>query len=177
MSCGCVERFRSIIGDRRAEASRRLKEDLPRRLDAFAEAMRLGAIQLVARSLLRAGAFRASLDQGCSREITVESMRQAIPRAAAGRQKLPEFIENHWETIIEQSNFVDPAGVLPKRVKDRERIRESFGGYLDRSLDAAERMLEQLETLERRLPIWKSMVRGTDVPRVEPVMDYHDSLK
>jgi hypothetical protein len=53
----------------------------------------------------------------------------------------------------------------------------TFGGYLDRSLDVAEKMLEQLEALEKRLPVWKSLVRGADVPRVEPIMDYHDSLK
>jgi len=32
-----------------------------------------------------------------------------------------------------------------------------------------------LEVLERRLPVWKSFVRGADVPRVETVMDYHES--
>lgn len=177
MNCGCIERFRELIGNRRREAERRLSEELPRRLEAFAEAMRAGALQLVARNLLRAAVFRASLDQGCSREISLESVRQAVPRAVANRPRLQAFLENHWEAIFEQCAYVDPADMLPKRVRDRERIKESFGGSLDRSLDAAERMLDQLETLERRLPVWKSMVRGTDAPRVEPVMDYHDSLK
>jgi hypothetical protein len=27
------------------------------------------------------------------------------------------------------------------------------------------------------LPVWKSFARGADVPRVEPVMDFHDSRK
>jgi len=45
------------------------------------------------------------------------------------------------------------------------------------SLDAAERMLDQLEVLEERLPVWKSFVRGADIPRVEPIMDFHDSRK
>ena len=79
------------------------------------------------------------------------------------------------EMCIRDRAYVDPEDVLPKRIRNRERLRETFGGYIDRSLDAAERMLDQLEVLEKRLPVWKSFVRGADVPRVEPIMDYHDS--
>jgi hypothetical protein len=152
-----------------------LEIDLPRRLEAFAEAMRLGAVQLVARQLLRAGVFRVSLDLNGSRDVSIESAVEAVKRVVAARPKLQKFVREHWADLVGQAGYVRPEDVLPKRVRNRERLSETFGGYLDSSLDGAERMLDQLEVLERRLPIWKSFVRGADVPRVEPVMDFHDS--
>ena len=73
MSCECVERFRDLVEERRVKAGRLLERDLPRRLEGFAEAMRLGAVQLVARQLLRAGVFRVSLDLSGSRDVSVEA--------------------------------------------------------------------------------------------------------
>ncbi len=180
MVCDCVERFRGMAEARRSTASRLLEIDLPRRLEAFADAMRLGAVQLVARQLLRAGVFRASLDLGGSHDVSVESAVEAVKRvvsssARTGALRLQEFVRGHWADIVEQANYVNPEDVLPKRIRNRERLSETFGGYIDGSLDSAERMLDQLEVLEGRLPVWKSFVRGADVPRVEPVMDYHDS--
>ena len=175
MTCDCVERFRSMAEERRSKAGRLLEIDLPRRLDAFAEAMRLGAVQLVARQLLRAGVFRVSLDLDGSRDVSIEAAVDAVNRVVGARPRLQEFVRKHWSVVVEQAVYVNPEDVLPKRVHNRERLKETFGGYLDTSLDAAERMLDQLEALERRLPAWKSFVRGADVPRVEPVMDFHDS--
>ena len=175
MVCDCVERFRSMAEERRSKAGRMLEIDLPRRLEAFAEAMRLGAVQLVARQLLRAGVFRVSLDLNGSRDVSIESAVEAVKRVVAARPRLQKFVREHWADLVGQAGYVSPEDVLPKRIRNRERLSETFGGYLDSSLDGAERMLDQLEVLERRLPVWKSFVRGADVPRVEPVMDYHDS--
>jgi len=175
MVCECVDRFRSMAEERRSKASRSLEIDLPRRLETFAAAMRLGAVQLVARQLLRAGVFRASLDSNSMHDVSVESAVDAVRRAVATRPKLQDFCQRHWDVVVGQAAYVDPVAVLPKRVHNRERWKESFGGYLDSSLDGAERWLSQLEAMESRLPVWKSVVRGADVPRVEPVMDYHDS--
>lgn len=177
MVCDCVERFRSIIETRRTSASRMLEIDLPKRLDAFADAMRLGALQLVARHLLRAGVFRASLDIDDPHNVSVERMIDGVRSTVAARPRLQDFLRKYWGVVVEQAAYVSPENVLPKRIHGRGRWRETFGGYLDRSLDAAEKMLEQLEALEKRLPAWKSLVRGADVPRVEPIMDYHDSRK
>jgi len=175
MVCDCVERFRSMAEERRSKAGRMLEIDLPCRLEAFAEAMRLGAVQLVARQLLKAGVFRVSLDLNGSRDVSIESAVEAIKRVVAARPRLQKFVREHWADLVEQASYVNPENVLPKRIHNRDRLRETFGGYLDSSLDGAERMLDQLEVLERRLPVWKSFVRGADVPRVEPVMDFHDS--
>jgi hypothetical protein len=153
-----------------------LEIDLPCRLEAFAEAMRLGAVQLVARQLLRAGVFRVSLDLNGSRDVNIESAVEAVKRVIAARPRLQKFVVEHWGDLVGQASYVNPEGVLPKRIHNRERLSETFGGYLDSSLDGAERMLNQLEALERRLPVWKSVVRGADVPRVEPVMDVHESM-
>jgi hypothetical protein len=175
MVCDCVERFRSMAEERRSKAGRMLEIDFPRRLEAFADAMRLGAVQLVARQLLRAGVFRVSLDLNGSRDVSIESAVEAVKRVVAARPRLQKFVREHWADLVGQAGYVNPEDVLPKRVRNRERLSETFGGYLDSSLDGAERMLDQLEVLERRLPVWKSFVRGADVPRVEPVMDFHDS--
>ena len=175
MACDCVERFRSMAEERRSKAGRMLEIDLPRRLEAFADAMRLGAVQLVARQLLRSGVFRVSLDLNGSRDVSVESAVEAVKRVVAARPGLQKFVREHWADLVGQAGYVNPEDVLPKRVRNRERLSETFGGYIDSSLDGAERMLDQLEVLERRLPVWKSFVRGADVPRVEPVMDFHDS--
>ncbi len=175
MVCECVERFRSMAEERRSKAGRSLEIDLPQRLQGFADAMRLGAVQLVARQLLRAGVFRASLDLDRFRDVSVESAVEAVRRAVATRPRLQEFVRGNWNVVVEQAVYVEPEAVLPKRVHNRERWREQFGGFLERSLDAAERWLDQLESMEKRLPVWKSLVRGADVPRVEPIMDYHDS--
>jgi hypothetical protein len=137
--------------------------------------MRLGAVQLVARQLLRAGVFRVSLDLNGSRDVSIESAVEAVKRVIAARPRLQRFVREHWADLVGQAAYVSPEDVLPKRIRNRERLSETFGGYLDSSLDGAERMLGQLEVLERRLPVWKSFVRGADVPRVEPVMDFHDS--
>jgi ribosomal protein L20A (L18A) len=163
--------------ERRSRAGRLLEVDLPNRLETFAEAMRLGAVQLVARQLLRAGIFRVSLDLGGSRNVSEEAAVEAIKRIIAARPKLQGFVRKYWNILIEQVIYVNPEDVLPKRIRNRELLKETFGGYLDRSLDAAERMLDQLEVLERRLPVWKSFARGADVPRIEPIMDFHDSEK
>lgn len=175
MVCKCVERFRGLVEERRVRAGRLLERDLPRRLEGFAEAMRLGAVQLVARQLLRAGVFRVSLDLDGSRDVDREAAVEAVKRVIGARPSLQEFVRKHWSIVVEQAVYVDPVDVLPKRIRNRERLKETFGGYLDRSLDAAERMLNQLEVLEKRLPVWKSFARGADVPRVEPIMDFHDS--
>ena len=177
MVCGCVERFRGLVEERRVRAGRLLERDLPRRLEGFAEAMRLGAVQLVARQLLRAGVFRVSLDLDGSRDVGREAAVDAVKRVVGARPRLQEFVGRYWSVVVEQAAYVDPRDVLPKRIRNRERLKETFGGYLDRSLDAAEKMLDQLEVLEKRLPVWKSFARGADVPRVEPVMDFHDSEK
>lgn len=177
MVCECVERFRGMVEERRVRAGRLLERDLPRRLEGFAEAMRLGAVQLVARQLLRAGVFRVSLDLDGSRDVGREAAVDAVKRVVGARPRLQEFVRKYWSVVFEQAVYVDPEDVLPKRIRNRERLKETFGGYIDRSLDAAEKMLDQLEVLERRLPVWKSFARGADVPRVEPVMDFHDSEK
>lgn len=175
MVCDCVERFRGMAEERRSKAGRMLEIELPCRLEAFAEAMRLGAVQLVSRQLLRAGVFRVSLDLNGSRDVSIESAVEAVKRVIAARPRLQKFVREHWADLVGQAGYVNPEDVLPKRIRNRERLSETFGGYLDSSLDGAERMLDQLEVLERRLPVWKSFVRGADVPRVEPVMDFHDS--
>jgi hypothetical protein len=107
--------------------------------------------------------------------VSIESAVEAVKRVIAPRPRLQKFIQEHWADLVGQVAYVNPEDVLPKRIHNRERLSETFGGYLDSSLDSAERMLDQLEVLERRLPVWKSFVRGADVPRVEPVMDFHDS--
>ncbi|MCX7821980.1 MAG: hypothetical protein N2260_00890 [Syntrophobacterales bacterium] len=175
--CGCIERFRSMLEDRRRNAGRMLEVDLPRRLEAFAEAMRLGAIQLVARQLLRAGVYRSSLDLNGSRDVSIEDAIKTLNRIAALRPRLLEFLQRHLTIVYEQAVYVNPEEVLPKKIKSHEHLSEVFGGHIDRALDVAEKMLDQLETLEKRLPLWKSYVRGADVPRVDPIMDYHDSLR
>jgi hypothetical protein len=175
MVCECVDRFRSMAEERRSKASRSLEIDLPQRLQSFANAMRLGAVQLVARELLRAGVFRASLDLDRLHDVDAEYAVEAVRRAVATRPRLQEFVRGNWGVVVEQAVYVEPQSVLPKRVQNRERWREQFGGFLERRLDAAERWLDQLEAMEKRLPVWKSVVRGADVPRVEPVMDFHDS--
>jgi hypothetical protein len=175
MVCDCVERFRSMAEERRSKANRNLEIDLPCRLEAFADAMRLGAVQLVARQLLRAGVFRVSLDLNGSRDVSIESAVETVKRVVAARPRLQKFVREHWADLVGQAGYVSPEDVLPKRIRNRERLSETSGGYLDSSLDGAERLLDQLEVLERRLPVWKSFVRGADVPRVEPVMDFHDS--
>ena len=177
MDCDCVKRFRSMVEDRRSRARRMLEVNLPRRLEAFAEAMRLGTLQLVARQLLRAGVFRASLDSGGRRNVTSDNMLVALERIAAARPKLKEFLQKYWDVVGEQVKYVNPEDVLPKRIRNYERLSETFGGYMGRSLEDAEKLLDQLETLEKRLPVWKSFARGADVPRIEPIMDYHDSQK
>jgi hypothetical protein len=177
MVCGCVERFRDLVEERRVKAGRLLERDLPRRLEGFAEAMRLGALQLVARQLLRAGVYRVSLDLGGSRDVSREDTVEAVKRVVSGRSRLREFVGRYWSVVVEQVAYIDPVDVLPKRIRNRSRLKETFGGYIDSSLDSAERMLDQLEVLEKRLPVWKSFARGADVPRVEPVMDFHDSRK
>jgi len=177
LSCECVERFRVMADSRRAEARKMLERDLPRRLEAFAGAMSLGAVQLVARRLLRAGVYRVSLDLEGSRDVSREGAVEAVRRVVVARPRLQEFVRRYWQVLVEQSVFVEPEDVLPHRIRNRERLRETFGGYLDAELDAAERYLGQLEDLERRLPVWQSFARGGDVPRVEPVMDFHDSRK
>jgi hypothetical protein len=166
--------------ERRAKAGRLLEIELPSRLEAFADAMRSGAVQLVARQLLRAGVFRVSLDLNGSRDVSIESAVEAIKRVVgtserAGAPRLQRFLREHSVDVLGQASYVNPQDVLPKRVRNRERLSEAFGGYIERSLDGAERMLDQLEVLEKRLPVWKSFVRGADVPRVEPVVDFHES--
>ena len=175
MMCDCVDRFRVTAEERRTRASKMLEDEMPKRLDAFAEAMRLGAIQLVARQLLRAGIFRVSLDLNGSTEVRIESALDAVRRVVANKPELTQFVQEYWDEIATQSIYVHPEDILPKRFNNRENIGEKFGGYMSTSLEAAERMLQQLKTLEKRLPVWKSFVRGADVPRVEPIMDYHDS--
>ncbi|MEM3380923.1 MAG: hypothetical protein QXQ11_02020 [Candidatus Bathyarchaeia archaeon] len=177
MDCDCVKRFRSMVEDRRSTAGHILEVELPRRLDTFTDAMRLGAIQLVARQLLRAGIFRASLDMNCSKNVSLSSAVEALRRVVEARPRLQGFLEKCWDIVVEQAVYINPDDVLPKRIRNRERLKETFGGYLDRSLDAAERLLNQLENLEARLPVWKSYVRGADTPRIDPIMDYHDSRK
>jgi len=173
--CDCVERFRVTADERRIKARKKLEDEMPKRLDAFAEAMRLGAIQLVARQLLKAGIYRVSLDLNGSTEVSIESSLNAVRRVVANNPELARFVQEHWDEIANQSIYVHPEDILPKRIHNREKIGEKFGGYISTSLEAAERMLQQLKTLEKRLPVWKSFVRGADVPRVEPIMDYHDS--
>ena len=177
MSCECVERFRGMADSRRAQARRLLERDLPRRLEAFADAMSFGAVQLVARQLLRAGVYRVSLDLKGSRDVSKEAALEAVKRVVGGRPRLQQFVRKYWHVMVEQVAFVDPEDVLPKRIRNRARLKETFGGYLDAALDAAERLLDRLEVLEKRLPVWKSFARGGDVPRVEPVMDFHESRR
>lgn len=177
MVCGCIERFRDLVEERRVKAGRLLERDLPRRLEGFVKAMRLGALQLVARQLLRAGVYRVSLDVGGSRDVNREDAVETVKRVVSGRSRLAEFVGRYWSVLVEQVAYVDPMDVLPKRIRNRSRLKETFGGYIDSSLDAAERMLDQLEVLEKRLPVWKSFARGADVPRIEPVMDFHDSQR
>lgn len=177
MDCDCVRRFRSMGEDKRLKAGSILEVHLPKRLEAFAEAMRLGTLQLVARHLLRAGVFRASLDLGGSRNVSVDSMIGAVRRVVAVRPRLQDFLSRYEDIVAKQAVYVDPENILPKRFRNREHLNETFGGYIRTSLDAAEKFLDQLETLEKRLPVWKSFARGADVPRVELIMDYHDSLK
>ena len=88
MVCDCVERFRVTAEERRSKAGRMLEVDMPRRLDAFAAAMRLGAVQLVARQLLRAGIFRVSLDLNGSRDVSIDSALDAVRRVVTNRPGL-----------------------------------------------------------------------------------------
>lgn len=176
--CDCVKRFRNIVENRRSEAKKLLESELPQRLEVFAEAMRLGVIQIVARSLLRAAVFRASLDLDGSTNLSTENMLNAVKRVVMPRPKLKKFLETHWDIVVEQANYVNPKEVLPKKkILSRKSLSETFGGHIDSNLDAAEKSLTQLEILSGRLPGWKSSVRGADVPRVEVIMDYHESLK
>lgn len=177
LDCDCVKRFRSMIEDRRSNAKDMLEKDLPQRLEAFAEAMRLGAIQLVARHLLRASVFRASLDLNGSRDVSVDHILRVLRLVVDTRPRLKEFLPKYWDEIVSQAAYINPKDVLPKKIRNREHLSETFGGYIRGSLDAAEKSLDQLEALDRRLPAWKSFVRGVDVPRIEPIMDYHDYQK
>ena len=101
--CDCVERFRVTAEERRTKASKMLEDEMPKRLDAFAEAMRLGAIQLVARQLLRAGIFRVSLDLNGSIDVSIESSLGAVRRVVTNKPELIRFIQEHWEEIVSQS--------------------------------------------------------------------------
>ena len=172
--CECVKRLREIAETRLQEARKLLERDLPRRLEVFTEAMREGSVQLVARRLLRAGAYRATLDKGSGGQVDPQAALAAIPRVVAGRPALQEFFKNEENVLYEQMKMIDPQD-FRVTVRRRRRFREALGGHIDTELDAAERLLRQLEQLEKRLPSWKSYVRGAEAPRLELVADMHES--
>jgi len=173
--CECVQRLRDIAETRLEEARKLLERDLPRRFDSFTDAMKEGAIQLVARRLLRAGAYRATLDKGMGGQISPETALEAVSKAVTARPMLRQFLEVNNRALSQQMQIIDPQELLRVKVRDRRRLREALGGYLDRELDAAERLLKQLEQLERRLPTWKSYARAAQTPRLEVIADIHES--
>ena len=171
--CECVERLRKIADDRNAETRKLLERVLPGRLDAFAHAMREGAVQLVARRLLRAGAYRAKLDRGFGGQVNPADALTAVGKVVSERSLLSQFVTNNSNAIHEQVRLIDPQEF---RVKvRRQRFKEAIGGHIDSELDAAERLLKQLEQLEKRLPAWKSYARTAETPRLEIIADIHES--
>jgi hypothetical protein len=136
--------------------------------------MRDGSVQLVARRLLRAGAYRAALEKGAGGKVTPGASLEAAFRAAAARPILQQFLQANSNSLYEQMHTVDPEE-FQVRVRGRRRFREALGGHIDRELDAAERLLSQLEQLEKRLPAWKSYARAAETPRIEIVADIHES--
>jgi hypothetical protein len=171
--CDCVQRLREIAKDRIAETRNLLEHELPKRLDVFTGAMREGAIQLIARRLLRAGAHRAKLDKGMGGQVSPDDALRAVPRVVSERPLLSQFIATNADALREQVRMVDPQTLHVKA--RREKFKESLGGRIDAELDAAERLLKQLDQLEKRLPTWKSYARSAETPRMEIVTDIHES--
>jgi len=171
--CECVERLRKIADDRNAETRKLLEHVLPGRLDAFAAAMREGAVQLVARRLLRAGAYRARLDRGVGGQVSPADALNAVVEVVSERPLLTQFVADNSNAIHEQVRLIGPQEF---RVKvRRQRFKEAIGGHIDSELDAGERLLKQLQQLEKRLPAWKSYARSAETPRLEIIADIHES--
>jgi hypothetical protein len=136
--------------------------------------MKDGGVQLVARRILRAAAYRIKLDGEAKGQVTPEAALAAVPRVVTGRPLLRQFVENHNSAIQEQTHTINPKDF---HVPSKGRFREALGGHIDAELDSAERSLKHLEQLEKRLPAWKSYARSVDAPRLEIVSDIHDSQK
>jgi hypothetical protein len=135
--------------------------------------MREGAVQLVARRLLRAGAYRAKLDKAIGGQVNPADALNAVVKVVSERSLLSQFVANNSSTIYEQVRLIDPKEFRFK--VRRQRFKESIGGHIDSELDAAERLLKQLEQLEKRLPAWKSYARTAETPRLEIIADVHES--
>ncbi|MBC7128061.1 MAG: hypothetical protein H5T32_07625 [Candidatus Methanosuratus sp.] len=171
MDCPCFKRMREIADVRRQDVVNEYDQKLPKRLETFAEAMRRGAVEVVARKVLKAGVYKSSLDMDGSSEFGQGEILRAAKIVVSRRPDLARFVENNWDVLVEQAAYVPPKEVLPKRRK--QNWRESFGGHIDTALDEAEKMLRQLAELDKRLPVWKNLIRGAEIPRVELVMDIH----
>lgn len=171
--CECVRRLREIADTRLVEARRLFERELPNRLDAFAAAMKEGAVQLVARRLLRAGAYRAALDRGSGGQVTPQTALAAASRAITQRPRLQEFVTANREALFQQMGMIDPLD-FRITVRARKRFREASGGHIVTELDAAERLLKQLDHLEKRLPAWKSYARSAETPHLEIITDIHE---
>jgi len=174
MRCACADRVNAVVQGQRQEARRRAEVQLPRQLDAFAAALRLGAVQLVARHMVAAGVFRASIDAGGRRTVTADEAFAAVNRAVADRPPLARFAAEHRDHLHEQLVYVDPQELLRGPLVRKAKAMEALGGYLKRQLDAAESMLQRLQQLEARLPAWKTAARASETVALELVMDPHE---
>lgn len=177
MTCTCLDRIEQYARGRTQEARRRAEHELPMRLSAFAEAMKEGAVGLVARRLVRAGVFRASLDAQGAREVAQDACLNAVQTAVDGHGPLEDFYATHRKALQEQMDFVDPKELLRGPTRVHSGRMERLGSLLGAELRAAEEMMVRLETLQERLPAWTAQARAAAGPRVERITDPHEGAR
>lgn len=172
MKCNCLKLIEYGLKASRGRA-RQAQIENARKLEAFRNGIREGAMEVAARHVYRAGVYLASLEGGLKRNPGEREILAALERNLRKHPALTEFFGRNVERIRAQAIFVDARRMLRRILKQKGRAVGLLKGNAERELTLAREALERVRRLEERLATWREASHLEALVEAVKIYDVH----
>lgn len=172
MICDCKSRIEETIKRRITEA-KQIEFEQKKKLDQFQEGIRIGAKSQISRMIYRLGIYQACLDNNCKRNITHDSVVQAIEHILKKDPIISSFYSEQRSEIITQYENFDFVSLLKPLTRTPQKAPGLLTARINKEIESIKRSLDRLAKLEKSLQIWKEGTRREQIVDSILITDLH----
>lgn len=146
-------------------------------LDAFRDAILEGATERIARTLFKAGAYKACLHLGIRKDFGSREVIRALEEnlvSDPAYQELHAFFSSNTQKIEAQGAALSISDFLRHIASRKEKAEGLLVANYGREMNQALSAFKRSERLKNQLEAWKANAKLQDKIQYSKITDFHD---
>jgi hypothetical protein len=146
-------------------------------LDSFRDAIIEGATERIARTLFKAGAYRACLHLGIRKDFGPREVIRTLEEnliSDPAYQELHVFLTSNTQKVEAQAAAVSISDLLKHIAYRKEKAEGLLVANYGREMNQALSAFKRAERLKKQLEAWKANAKLQDKIQYSKIVDIHD---